>query len=287
MTFKLFSIFISRKSQKNETVIESTNGWFNLNLRDLWNYRELIYFLTWRDIKVRYKQTFLGVVWAILQPLLAMAIFSLIFGKFAELPSDGVPYPIFTYAALLPWQLFSYALNQSSMSLISDQNLIKKVYFPRLVIPISSIVAGLIDFSVAFVILVLLMVFYRIELTSRILILPLVVTYVVIAALSIGLWLSALNVKYRDVRYALPFLTQAWLFATPIAYSTSLIPEKWKLYYSLNPMTGVVELFRWALLGKDVSISGVVLVSGIVIVLLFSGGLIYFKNMEERFADII
>jgi lipopolysaccharide transport system permease protein len=273
--------------QYSETLIEPSRGWFNLELADLWRYRELLYFLTWRDIKVRYKQTALGAAWAVLQPLLTMVVFSIIFGRLAQLPSEGIPYPVFTFTALLPWQLFAFALNQSSASLVADQNLIKKIYFPRLIIPISSVMAGLLDFIIAFGVLLVLMFAFGIPLTPRLLAVPLMVLLALATAMAVGLWLSALNVKYRDVRYTLPFLTQVWLFATPIAYSSTLIPERWQLLYSLNPMTGVVEGFRWALLGKESAVGGMILVSTIMVVLLLVGGLIYFKRMEDEFADIV
>jgi lipopolysaccharide transport system permease protein len=273
--------------QNSETLIEPSKGWFNLQLSDLWRYRELLYFLTWRDIKVRYKQTALGAAWAVLQPLLTMVVFSIIFGRLAQLPSEGIPYPVFTFTALLPWQLFAFALNQSSASLVADQNLIKKIYFPRLIIPVSSVMAGLLDFAIAFGVLLVLMFAFGIPLTPRLLAIPLMVLLALATAMAVGLWLSALNVKYRDVRYTLPFLTQLWLFATPIAYSSTLIPERWQLLYSLNPMTGVVEGFRWAILGKESSVGGMVLVSTIMVVLLLVGGLVYFKHMEDEFADIV
>jgi len=270
-----------------DIIIQPTRGWVELNLKDLWRYRELMYFLTWRDMKVRYKQTVLGAAWAILQPLLTMLVFSIIFGYLANLPSEGLPYPVFTYTALLPWQLFAYALTQSSTSLVTDQRLITKVYFPRLVIPISSVMSGLVDFIIAFIFLVGMMIFYDIPLTWRILTLPFLVILAMMTAMAVGLWLSALNVKYRDVRYTLNFLTQFWMYATPIAYSSSLIPERWRLLYSLNPMAGVVEGFRWALLGKTSFIGPMILVSAIVVVLLLAGGLVYFKRMEDEFADIV
>jgi lipopolysaccharide transport system permease protein len=270
-----------------ELLIQPSRGWFELNLGDLWRYRELLYFLTWRDIKVRYKQTVLGAAWAVLQPLLTMVVFSVIFGYLAGLPSDGIPYPVFTFTALLPWQLFAYALTQSSTSLIADQRLITKIYFPRLVIPISSVFAGRLDFSIAFLVLVGMMLFYQIQLTTRVWVLPALVLLAVVTALSIGLWLSALNVKYRDIRYALPFLTQLAFYATPIAYSSSIIPENWLWLYSLNPMVGVVEGFRWALLGTTYTVRPMVLVSTVVVLLLLFSGLVYFKHMEDEFADIV
>ncbi len=268
-------------------VIEPPKGWSSLELSELWKYHELLLFLTWRDIKVRYKQTMLGAAWAILQPVLTMIVFSIIFGGLAKLPSDGIPYPIFTFTALLPWQLFAYALSQSSNSLVGSQNLISKVYFPRLVVPFSSVLAGVVDFAIAFLVLVGMMAFYGIGLTPAALLLPLFVLLALASALAVGLWLSALNVQYRDIRYVVPFLTQFWMYATPIAYSSSLIPENWRWLYSLNPMTGVVEGFRWVILGKsslDVLSLGI---SACVVVLLLVGGLYYFKRMEANFADII
>jgi lipopolysaccharide transport system permease protein len=270
-----------------EILIGPSRGWLNLSLGDLWRYRELLYFLAWRDIKVRYKQTVLGAAWAVLQPLLTMLVFSVIFGVLANLPSDDVPYPIFTYTALLPWQLFAFALTQSSTSLVTDQNLITKIYFPRLIIPVASVMAGLADFGIAFIVLLGMLLIYRIPITLRLLALPLLMLLAVMTALAVGLWLSALNVKYRDVRYTLPFLTQLWLYATPIAYSSSLIPEHWRWMYCLNPMTGVVEGFRWALLGKTSPVGALIFVSAAVVALLFFGGLVYFKRIEDSFADVI
>ena len=267
--------------------IEPPSGWAALELRELWLYRELLFFLAWRDIKLRYKQTALGAAWAILQPLLTMVIFSVIFGQLAKLPSDGIPYPIFTYAALLPWQLFSFALTNSSNSLINSQNLISKVYFPRLIIPLASTLAGLMDFAIAFLVLLGLMVYYHIMPTMAILYLPLFLILALLSALAVGVWLSALSVEYRDVRYIVPFLTQFWMYATPIAYASSLIPENWRLLYGLNPMTGVVEGFRWALLGIQTSGGSMILVSAAVVVVMFISGLYYFRRMENNFADVI
>ena len=267
--------------------IEPPRGWAALELRELWLYRELLFFLAWRDIKLRYKQTALGAAWAILQPLLTMVIFSVIFGQLAKLPSDGIPYPIFTYAALLPWQLFSFALTNSSNSLINSQNLISKVYFPRLIIPLASTLAGLMDFAIAFLVLLGLMAYYHITPTMTILYLPLFLILALLSALAVGVWLSALSVEYRDVRYIVPFLTQFWMYATPIAYASSLIPENWRLLYGLNPMTGVVEGFRWALLGIQTSGGSMILVSAAVVVVMFISGLYYFRRMENNFADVI
>jgi lipopolysaccharide transport system permease protein len=273
--------------EQSEIVISPSQGLFSLELGDLWQYRELFYFLAWRDIKVRYKQTVLGAAWAVLQPLLTMGLFSLLFGYFLNLPSGGVPYPIFVFTGLLPWQLFAFALTQSSESLIADRNLITKVYFPRLVVPLSSVAAGLMDFAISFVILIGMLLLFRIPLSWRILTLPAFVLLALLCAMGVGLWFSALNVQYRDVRYALPFLTQFWFFATPIAYSIEIVPEKWRWIYSLNPMTGVVEGFRWALLGTDYTVGLLVLISSVIVLLVFIGGLAYFKRMEDKFADVI
>jgi lipopolysaccharide transport system permease protein len=267
------------------TVVEPLRGWVPLNLRDLWQYRELLYFLTWRDIKVRYKQTVFGAAWAILQPLFTMVLFSVFFGTLAKIPSDGIPYPIFAYSALLPWHLFAQSLTRSATSLVANQHLITKVYFPRLSIPLSAVLAGLVDFGIAFVVLMGMMFYYRIVPTVAVLTLPLFLLLAIATALAVGLWLSALNIQYRDVGYTIPFITQAWLFATPIAYPTSLIPEQWRTLYGLNPMAGVVEGFRWALLGK--APPGPLLIMSVVVVIpLLIGGLYYFRRMEKTFADV-
>jgi lipopolysaccharide transport system permease protein len=275
------------EDQGLETIITPPGGWLKLELGDLWNYRELFFFLAWRDIKVRYKQTALGAAWAILQPVLTMGLFTVLFGVFLKLPSGGVPYPVFVFSALLPWQLFAYALTQSSESLVADRNLITKVYFPRLVVPLSSVAAGLMDFAISFVILLILMLVFRIPITIRLLALPAFLLLALLSAMGVGLWFSALNVQYRDVRYALPFLAQFWFFATPIAYSIEIVPQQWRLLYSLNPMTGVVEGFRWALLGTNYAVGPMVLVSSLVVLVIFMLGLVYFNRMEDRFADVI
>jgi lipopolysaccharide transport system permease protein len=256
-------------------------------LRELWDYRELFYFLVWRDVKVRYKQTALGAAWAIIQPLFTVLIFSLFFGRLAKMPSDGIPYPLFSFTALVPWTFFSYGLNQSSNSLVGSANLITKVYFPRLAMPISSVVAGTVDFLLAFFVLLVMMLHYRVSPTRNIVFLPLFFLLTLIASLGIGLWLSALNVKFRDVRLVLPFLVQIWMFATPIAYPSSLLHEPWRTVYGLNPMVGVVEGFRWALLGVKSPPGPMVFVSGAISVLLLLGGLIYFRRMEKTFADLV
>ena len=269
------------------TVIQPSKGLISLKLKELWDYRELLYFLIWRDIKIRYKQTVLGAAWAILQPLLTMIVFTIFFGRLAGVPSDGIPYPVFSFAALLPWQLFARALTESSNSLVGNQGLITKVYFPRLVIPMSAVLAGLVDFAISFVVLLIMMVYYGIIPNIHILTLPLFLLLAIATALAVGLWLSALNVIYRDVRHTIPFLVQFWLFLTPIAYPTSLVPEHWRTLYGLNPMVGVVEGFRWALLGKEGGVGPVVLASALVVAVLLVGGLFYFRRMEKTFADVI
>jgi lipopolysaccharide transport system permease protein len=258
-----------------------------LNLKDIWEYRELLYFLVWRDIKVRYKQTALGAAWAVLQPLLTMLVFTVFFGRLAKVPSDGIPYPVFSYTALLPWQLFAFALTESSNSLVTNKNLLTKVYFPRLIVPMASVFAGLVDFGLAFVLLLGLMVIYHVTPTLAIAWLPVFLLLTVATALSVGLWLSALNVKFRDVRYLIPFLTQFWMFATPVAYPSSLVPEPWREWYGLNPMSGVVEGFRWALLGKAGNPGLLLWVSVAAVALLLTGGLYYFRRTETTFADIV
>ncbi len=268
-------------------IIEASSGWAPLKLRELWRYRELLYFLIWRDVKVRYKQTALGGAWAILQPVATMLVFSIIFGYLARVPSDGVPYPIFTYAALLPWQLFAHALTESGNSLVMNQQLLKKVYFPRLLIPIAAALAGLVDVGCAVLVLVGMMLYYGIALTPAILLLPLFVLLSLAAAIAVGLWLAALNVQYRDVRYTLPFLTQLWFFATPVAYSSSLIPEPWRVWFGLNPMAGIVDGFRWALLGTSAGGAMLTLTSLLVVVVLLIGGVFYFRRMERSFADLV
>lgn len=268
-------------------LIRPATGGVSLNLHDLWRYRELILFLTWRDLSVRYKQTALGVAWAILQPLLTMLVFSLFFGRLAGVASDGLPYPLFAYCALLPWQLFAYALTESSQSLIANERLITKIYFPRLIIPLSATLAGLVDFAIAFGMLVALMLFYGVRPTVTILALPLFVGLALMTALGVGLWLSALNVRYRDVRYTLPFLTQFWFFLTPIAYPSSLVPPAWRALYGLNPMAGVVEGFRWSLLGAGTASWALVGVSALMALGLLWSGLVYFRRMERTFADTL
>jgi lipopolysaccharide transport system permease protein len=271
----------------SSVIIQPSRGVVAFKFRELWEYRELLYFLTWRDIKIRYKQTVLGAAWAILQPFLTMVVFSIFFGRLAKVPSDGIPYPIFSFCALLPWQLFASALTQSSNSLVGSQGLITKVYFPRLIIPLAAILPSLVDFAIAFVVLLGMMAYYGFAPTVAALTLPLFLLLALATALAASLWLSALNVQYRDVRYTITFLVQFWLFVTPIAYPSSLVPEKWRLLYSLNPMAGVVEGFRWALLGKAVGLGPMIIVSAVMVCFLLVGGLVYFRHMEKTFADVV
>ena len=274
-------------SDSHLIVVKPSEGWTSLKLDELWEYRELLYFLTWRDIKVRYKQTVLGAAWAIIQPFFTMVVFSLFFGKLAKVPSDGIPYPIFAYAALVPWTFFASGLNQSANSLVGDANLIKKVYFPRLAIPISSVISGGLDFVLAFIVLLGMMLFYGIFPAVNIIWLPFLLLLTLITSLGTGLWLSALNVQFRDVRYTMPFLTQFWLFATPIAYPSSLLSEPWRTLYGINPMVGVVEGFRWALLGTDTAPGPIMIVSSLVALALLIGGAYYFRRLEKSFADVV
>jgi lipopolysaccharide transport system permease protein len=268
-------------------VIQPRKGLFDLDLQDVWEYRELLYFLIWRDVKVRYKQTVIGAAWAILQPLLTMTIFTVIFGNFAKISSDGFPYSIFAYTALLPWNYFSQAITRSGASLVGDANLISKVYFPRLIVPVAAAVAPLVDFAVAFVVLLGMMAWFGIVPTWGLLALPLFILLALITALAVGLWLSALNVRYRDVGHTIAFLTQLWMFASPVVYPVSLVPERWRLLYSLNPMVGVIEGFRWALLGGKSPDVGVLAASTAVVMVLLMSGLVYFKQMERTFADVV
>jgi lipopolysaccharide transport system permease protein len=261
-------------------------GWAAIDFAELWRYRELVIFYAIRDIKVRYRQTLLGASWAILQPVLTMVVFSLFFGHLAGVPSDGIPYPIFAYCGLVPWQLFAYALTQSSNRIVEDAGVITKVYFPRLIVPLASVIAGLVDFAIAFGVLAMMMFYYGVTPGWAMLTLPLFTLLALMAALAVGLWLSALNVRYRDVRYTIPFLTQLWLFVTPVAYSSSLVPLKWQALYGINPMAGVVNGFRWALLGKTPP-GPILFVSVAATAVLLIGGLYFFRRMERSFADII
>jgi lipopolysaccharide transport system permease protein len=267
-------------------MIRPSQGWASLRLQELWEYRELLYFLIWRDIKVRYKQTALGALWAVIQPFCMMVVFSLFFGRLARIPSDGIPYPIFAYSALLPWMFFSKGMTDSANSLVGSANLITKVYFPRLLIPMSSVVSGVVDFCIAFVILIGMMIFYGIYPIAAIVLLPAFLLLALVTSLGVGLWLSAMNVQYRDVRYAVPFLAQFWLFATPVAYPSSLLSEPWRTLYGLNPMVGVVEGFRWALVGTHPPGSMMAL-SALISILLLISGAFYFRRVERTFADVV
>jgi len=276
------------KHEPTTIYIKPSKGLAALNLRDLWVYRELVYFMVWRDVKVRYKQTLLGMSWAIIQPIMTMLIFTFLFGKVAKVPTDGIPYPVFSFTALLPWGLFTTALNQGSRSLVAHNNMVTKIYFPRLILPMSAVFGGLVDFAIAFVILFVLMIYYQVTPAWHLLwTLPLFLLLAVITALGVSLWLSAINVKYRDVNQALPFLTQFWLFITPVAYSSSIISDKWQILYSLNPMAGVVNGFRWALLGSGNGPDAALWVSVAISVLILVSGLFYFRSTEKTFADLI
>lgn len=267
--------------------IQPSNGWVSLKLKELWEYRELLYFLVWRDIKVRYKQTALGAAWAIIQPFFTMVVFSLFFGRLGKMPSDGIPYPIFSFAALVPWTFFASGLSQSSNSLVGSSNLITKVYFPRLTIPLASVLSGVVDFALAFIVLLGMMLYYGLMPTLNVLWLPLFLLLALVTSLGVGLWLSALNVEYRDVRYVVPFITQFWLFVTPIAYPSSLLHQPWRTVYGLNPMVGVVEGFRWALLGTKTAPGRIIAVSSTAALIILLTGAYYFRRMEKTFADIV
>ena len=269
------------------TIIQPSMGWAPLKIGELWKYRELLYFFTWREVKVRYKQTALGAAWAIIQPLFTMLIFSLFFGRLAKIPSEGIPYPLFSIAGLIPWTFFANGLTLSSNSLVLSSNLISKVYFPRLTIPLSSVLSGVVDLAVSFVLVVGMMGFYHRLPSMRCVYLPLFFLLGLVTATGAGLWLSALNVEYRDVRYVVPFLTQFWMFATPIAYPASMLHGYWRTLYGLNPMVGVVEGFRWALLGTDTAPGPMIAASSMAAVLMLVGGAFYFRRMEKTFADIV
>ncbi len=279
---------LDQKKKPPVVIIKPSKGWVGLRLNDLWVYRELVYFLTWRDIKVRYKQSVLGILWAILKPFMAMVVFTIFFGNFAKIPSDGLPYPIFSYAATLPWELFAAALGVASRSMVSNSNMVSKIYFPRLIIPLASVMSSVIDFFIGFTILIGMMIFYKITPTIAILWLPLLILLALVTALGVGFWTSALMVRYRDVGYIMPFVANLWMYLTPVVYPSSMIPEKWRLVFALNPMTGVVEGFRFALLGTTQSVSwGMILVSSVIAVLVLISGMFYFRRMEKQFADMI
>ena len=258
-----------------------------IRFKELWEYRELLYFLVWRDVKVRYKQTALGVLWVVLQPLLTMAVFSLFFGRLAGIPSDGIAYPLFAFAGLLPWQLFSNGLTSAGNSLVMNSALITKVYFPRTFIPLSAVLVGLVDFVLSLGVMAALLLAFGVAPTARLLALPVFVALTVVTAFALGLWLSALCVRFRDVQFVIPFLAQFWLFVTPIAYPSSLVPDQWRPLYALNPMVGVVDGFRWALLGQSAPLDATVVISAAVAALLLAGGVLFFKRLERTFADVV
>jgi lipopolysaccharide transport system permease protein len=269
------------------TVMEPTRGWASPRFHELWQYRELLYFLSWRDIKVRYNQTVVGVVWAVFQPIMTVVVFTILLGHLGKFPSRHVPYAVLVFSGMLPWTLFANALTQASASLVGNQQLVTKIYVPRLILPLASMVSTLIDFALGFVVFLAVMAWYGVIPPIAILALPLLVALTLVTALSIGLWLSALNVRYRDVQYALPFLTQMWFFLTPVAYTTALIPEKWRLVYGINPMAGIVEGFRWALIGDAPTVGPLLALSGGLVAVLLVGGVAYFRRVEKSFADVI
>ena len=277
----------SERVSNYEITVKPVKGWYQLRLGELWEFRELMFFLVWRDISVKYKQTALGIIWAIIQPLMAMVVFSVIFGKLAKLDSEGFPYEIFSYIGILPWQLFSSGVSSASASVVGANNTISKTYFPRLILPISDVLGGVVDFGISFVILIGMMIFWDISFTWRLLAIPLLLMYTLITALATGVWLAALNVKYRDIKFMVGFLMQFWQYATPVAYSSRLIPENWLWLYRLNPMSLVIDGFRWALLGREISLDFSVYLSIGVVFLLLVTGIIYFQHMERTFADIV
>jgi len=278
---------LSNVNLEPSVIIEPRRGLFHLDLAAIWEYRELLYFMVWRDVKIRYKQTVIGVGWAVLQPLIQMVIFTVIFGKFAGIPSDDFPYPIFAYTALLPWNYFASALQRCISSVVGDSGLISKVYFPRLILPIAGTVSGIFDFLVSFILLIGMMIWYRIPVSWLIIALPLFLSFAQLTALAVGLWFSALNVRYRDVGHTVPFIIQIWMFLSPVVYSVNLIPEKWRLLYGLNPMVGVIEGFRWALLGKVSPDFSMMAISALMVGAILFGGLIFFRKMEQTFADVV
>lgn len=275
------------KNPKSKLIIEPKPGWAALDLRALWQYRELFYFLTWRDIKVRYKQTVIGAGWAVLQPFLTMIVFSVVFGRFVGVSSEGVPYPVFSFSGLLPWTLFAVALSHSGTSLVSNSQLVSKVYFPRLILPMAAVLPATVDFAIAFMVLLGMMAWYGIVPSASIVLLPVFVLLALVTALGAGIWMTALDVRYRDIRYLIPFITQFWLFVTPVAYPSSYVPEQWRWLYALNPMVGVIEGFRWALLGQAFESNGMIYISAVVSIILLVSGLYYFRNTERHFADLM
>jgi len=276
-----------KNSETPVIIIRPRRGWWDIDWRSLWEYRELLYFFIWRDVKVRYKQTVIGAAWAIIQPFMTMVVFSLFFGKLAKIPSNGLPYPIFYYSALLPWTYFANSVQNATNTIVAHQNMIKKVYFPRLILPMSAVLSGLVDFAVAFSVLLGMMLYYGITPTWKLLLLPLLLGLATLTALGVGLWLSALNALYRDVRYATPFLVQLWLFASPVAYPASMVPEKWQWVYWLNPMTGVIEGFRWVLTGQGQPLNDLFFVSICFVLVTLVVGLMFFHKMEGTIADLV
>jgi lipopolysaccharide transport system permease protein len=272
---------------ENWTVIEPQKGWLPFNLKEVWKYRELFYFLTKRDIKVRYKQTVLGGLWAIIQPVFTMVVFTLFFGRLAKVPSDGIPYPIFVYAGLLPWTYFANALSASGNSLVGSANLITKVYFPRIIIPASASLAGLLDFFIAMLVLGVLMIYYQFLPGIGFLIFPILVALTFLCAVGVGFWLSALNVQYRDIRYAIPFIIQLWMFVSPVIYPVSMVQEKYQWLLALNPMGGVISAFRGSLLGHQPINWFLLGISAVIILFLFFSGMYYFRRIEKTFADVV
>ncbi|HOE70126.1 MAG TPA: ABC transporter permease [Brevefilum sp.] len=276
-----------QKNQTPVTYLKPSKGWLSIDFKELWRYRELVYFLTWRDIKVRYKQAVLGIAWAVLQPVLTVLIFTVVFGILLKTPSQDLPYPLFAISALLPWQLFANALQRSSISLVGNANLITKIYFPRLAIPLSAVMAALVDFGVSFIVLIAMMAYYRYMPGWNMLWLPVIILFALLTALAVGLWLSAINVQYRDVQHMVPFIVQVWMYASPIVYPIDIIPEGiWRVLYGLNPMVGVIQSYRWALLGGDQP-DATMWISVLVVIILLVSGLFYFRRMEKTFADIV
>jgi lipopolysaccharide transport system permease protein len=281
------TIALPRPSAPATVRIEPPRGWLELRLDEVWAYRELLYFFVWRDVKVRYKQTAIGVLWVVLQPLMTMGVFTLFFGRLAKLPSDGLPYPVFYFAALVPWVYFSTALQSCTNVVVENQRVITKVYFPRLVLPLSAVLSGLVDFAIGFIVLVAVTVFYHIRPTVAALWLPVLLLLAVLTALSVGLWMSALNALYRDVRYIMPFIVQFWMFASPVAYPSSLVPERWRWLYGLNPMAGVIDGFRWALTGHGQPPGPVMIGSAAAVAVVLAGGVFFFQRMEGTVADLV
>jgi lipopolysaccharide transport system permease protein len=273
---------------KDEVLIKPVSGWVSIDLGELWRYRELMYFFVWRDLKVRYKQTILGVLWAILQPIMTMVVMSIIFGRVAKIPTNDIPYPIFAYSALLPWLYFSGGMSRAAGSMVGSAGLITKVYFPRLIVPVSGVIGGLPDLLLSFIVLIGLMIYYSMYPTIHVIwLLPLLIVLATITALGVGLWLAAVNVRYRDVRYIVPFLTQFWMYLTPVIYPADLLSKKWQILYGLNPMVGVVEGFRWALLNQGSPPGPLVALSAVMSLLLFITGAMFFRRMERTFADVV